>query len=309
MRLLGYLAIAIMALLIAYGVWVFPGKQVQPVGEIDFVGSQGEQIAYYSSGEGPVVILLASLGRSVSDFNVLVPALNQAGYRTISVESRGIGRSEVGDLTHPSLYVLADDIEAVLEKELKDGTSLVHLVGHAFGNRVARAYANKYPQRVDGIALLASGGAQRLTDMPDVLAAMRGCFKWWNPPPVRQHDIRYAFFAGSNPIPDDWLKGWHLKASKIQVAAVATTPEREWRDAGGKAPILVLQGSHDRIAPAKLTSEKLQAQFPNRVTVLEIKNAGHALLPEAPDDIATALVDFFASKAQQPKNNMEENNQ
>lgn len=303
---MAYVAIAIAVLLAAYAVWIYPGKQVRPVGQLAFAESHDTQIAYYTSGEGQAVVLLASLGRSVSDFNALVPVLNRAGYRTISVESRGVGQSQLGDLTEPSLYRLADDIEVVLTIELDDGSTSVRLIGHAFGNRVARAYAHTHPQRVDAIALLASGGAQRLTDMPEVLAALRGCFKWWTPPPVRRSDVRFAFFAGSNPVPGDWMKGWHINASRAQAAAVANTPEKEWREAGGRAPILVLQGADDRIAPARLTSEKLRALFPDRVAIHQIEDAGHALLPEAPEEIAAVLIAFLRTHTDNEKKISEE---
>ena len=79
---------------------------------------------------------------------------------------------------------------------------------------------------------------------------------------------------------------------------MANTPEQEWREAGGRAPILVLQGMEDRIAPASLTSAKLKAAYPDRVLVCPIKQAGHALLPEAPDLIARHVVAFLNAQVE-----------
>ncbi len=287
------------ALAIGYLAWVFPRAGAAPEGEAAFATSaDGAQVAYYASGAGPRVVLLASLGRSVGDFNELAASLRAAGFRTVAVESRGVGETPLPEAGRYTLYDLGKDIEAAL---LADGLAegeTVAVIGHAFGNRVARAFAHKYPDRVDKLALVASGGSQNLQEMPEVLSALRGSFVWWKPPPLRKNDVRYAFFAGDNPIPDDWFHGWHQEASRAQSAAVRATPVAEWRDAGGWAPILILQGDADRVAPAEITSAALKRDYADRVTINVVENAGHALLPEAPDRIATAVVEFLHQPAQ-----------
>jgi Predicted hydrolases or acyltransferases (alpha/beta hydrolase superfamily) len=189
----------------------------------------------------------------------------------------------------------------VLEADNLDKGDTVHVVGHAFGNRVARAFAHQYPDTVNKIVLVASGGAQNLREMPDVLKALTGSFKWWTPPPIRKSNVHFAFFADEHPVPPDWMRGWYIEAMKAQSRAVALTPEAEWRAAGGHAPILVLQGGDDRVAPAALTSESLRADYPDRVSIKVIPNAGHALLPEAPDDIANAIIAFLSTQKAEPR--------
>ena len=52
--------------------------------------------------------------------------------------------------------------------------------------------------------------------------------------------------------------------------------------------MLVIAARQDRIAPPKDTIDLLELEFPKTVTGVRIDQAGHALLPEQPDQIAAA---------------------
>jgi pimeloyl-ACP methyl ester carboxylesterase len=67
---------------------------------------------------------------------------------------RGIGESR-GSLGDTSLHDLAVDVAEFLEA-MDCGPA--HLVGHAFGNRVARCLAVDRPSLVRSVTLLAAGG-------------------------------------------------------------------------------------------------------------------------------------------------------
>ncbi len=66
--------------------------------------------------------------------------------------------------------------------------------------------------------------------------------------------------------------------------------------AGRIGPILVIQGLQDRTAPPE-NGRLLQGESPDRVRLIEIEGAGHALLPEQPDVIATHVIDFLRGAA------------
>ena len=279
-----------------YGLWIFPKPADTPLGQQAVVITRdGAKIAYYQSGpDGPNVVLLASLGRSVSDFNRLVPKLNQAGFHTIAVDFRGVGASRLAPGQKKlTLFDLAGDIKTALKDSGAAETEPIFIIGHAFGNRVARAYATQNADRVKAIVLLAAGGSQKLRPGQRVPRAMRHSFEWTMFPPRRVAEIKYAFFADDNAVPGSWKRGWYKQAAELQIAAVRATPVAKWRAAGGRAPILVLQAAQDRIAPAELTSARLKADFPKRVTVVPIANAGHALLPEQPAIIAREVRRFL----------------
>ena len=56
--------------------------------------------------------------------------------------------------------------------------------------------------------------------------------------------------------------------------------------------MLVIYGAEDMIAvPAN--AKGLAAEFPDRVTLVEITNAGHAMLPEQPEQVAKAVLAYL----------------
>ena len=78
-----------------------------------------------------------------------------------------------------------------------------------------------------------------------------------------------------------------------QGAAVRRTPTDDWWSGGG-APMLVVQGLDDRIAPPA-NGRALRDERVN-TTLIELDGAGHALLPEQPDAIGAAVLDFLQQR-------------
>ena len=108
-------------------------------------------IEYQIDGKGPAVLMIASLGRPASDFDELSTSLIAAGYSTIRPQPRGIGGS-TGPMNGLSLRDLAADAMATAD----DGPIIV--IGHDFGQRVARMVAALYPDRVESVVMLGAGG-------------------------------------------------------------------------------------------------------------------------------------------------------
>ena len=55
---------------------------------------------------------------------------------------------------------------------------------------------------------------------------------------------------------------------------------------------LVLQGMEDTVAPVE-NSEQLRQEYGERIMVVDVPKAGHALLPEQPELIAKAILGFL----------------
>ncbi len=126
-----------------------------------------------------------------------------------------------------------------------------------------------------------------------IIDALTRSFWFFLPDFLRREEIRLAFFADGNKIPDYWIGGWNIGTSKVQVKAMNNTPSERWW-AGGTAPMLVVQGMKDRIAPPEHTAVLLKAEFGARVQVAEIHDAGHALLPEQRQAISAAVISFLS---------------
>src|SRR5690349_5696908 len=113
------------------------------------VDAGAARIEYVAHGQGPLIVLLPSLGRGAEDFDEVRRRLAHA-CRVVTPQPRGIGGSS-GPMTGITLHDYARDIAAVIESE-RGGPALVG--GHAFGNFVARTLATDRADLVCGVALL-----------------------------------------------------------------------------------------------------------------------------------------------------------
>jgi len=118
-------------------------------------------------GEGQPVVLLPGLGRAPSDLAPLADILANAGYSVLLPEPRGIGASR-GPLEGLTLHDLATDVATLLERWTAGPATIV---GHAFGNRIARTLAADWPGLVSAVVLLSSSGKVQPT--PEIVEAIR----------------------------------------------------------------------------------------------------------------------------------------
>ena len=241
-------------------------------------------IEVHVQGEGPVVVMLPSMGRGAADFDDLAADVAAAGYRVACPEPRGIGASAVPD-RNETLATLAADVAAVIA-DLGDGPAVI--VGHAYGNRIARMTATNHPELVESLVLLACGGFIPVTD--EMAVAMRTIFDPRNPPEARLDAVGRAFFAPGNDA-SVWTDGWYGKLAQAQEKATVSTPVGNWW-AGGTAPMLAVQPADDRLAvPAN--ADALAEAVGDRVEVVVIPDAGHALLPEQPEAVAETVIGWL----------------
>lgn len=259
------------------------------VGEPRQTDHEGISIRYYVSGpiNAEPIVLLASYARSGSDFNELVTAINLAGYRTSVLQARGIDGSDLPDWD-VSLLDYADDVAAVLDQERL--AEPLTIVGHAFGNRIARAFSSRYPHKVRSLVLLAAGDSAPPTETRnDIFKILANIL----PDSIRVSALQRAFFAPDHRAPDYWIRGWYPRAGLAQGNATATTPQDQWVS-GGQAPMLVVQPEHD--AAAANGAKKLRLMHPDRVTVMGLEDAGHAILPEQPQRVSQLVLDHLSSR-------------
>lgn len=255
----------------------------------------GVAIEALIGGRGPLVAMIPSLGRPAEDFDDLARRLAVAGYATACVQPRGLGRS-TGPMTGVSMADLAGDVATVIEG-FGGGPAVV--IGHAFGQRVGRVLATLRPDPVKGLVMLAAGGKVPIPGRAQ--ESLLGCFDLSLLAETHLEHVRYAFFAPGND-PAVWTTGWHPEVARMQRAATqglagadagrATDANAAWWGSGS-AQILVIQGLQDTVALPD-NGRLLKAEFGDRVELMELDGAGHALLPEKPDAIANAVLAFIA---------------
>lgn len=276
--------VILMLLLAGLGV-ILQNRPAEPAaGERVVITGPGGDLVYHRLGQGDAVVLLPSFARSAADFNRLAQALADAGYRSLAVQPRGIEGSAFGTLD-VSLADYAADIAAVLDAE--DVAAARAVIGHAYGNRVARVFAVKHPERVRKLVLLAAGGGK--PPPPEINAAIRKAVFGFDGE-AREAAIALAFFAGET-VPASWVTGWYPLAALHQTRATTAQAYSSWSH-GGSAPMLILQPADDTAA-APADSEKLATQLGARATRHVVANAGHALLPEQPESVASHILRYL----------------
>lgn len=245
----------------------------------------GISIEVLARGSGPRIVMIPSLGRSASDFDEVASRVAAAGYRVLCPEPRGIGASR-GPLHGITLHDFARDIAAVIER---DGGGRTVVAGHAFGNFVARTTAVDFPHLVRAVILLAATHVWPVP--PAVRESINASHRMSLPEARRIEHLRHAFFAPGND-PRVWLGGWHEEVMLAQRAATEATPASEWWTAGS-APVLDVQPENDVMTPPE-TRNRYRDEFgADRVTIVTIANAAHALLPEQPAAVAAAIVSYL----------------
>jgi pimeloyl-ACP methyl ester carboxylesterase len=232
-----------------------------------------------AEGEGPAVVFLPSLARDSKDYDAVAEGLAAKDYRVLRPQPRGIYRSK-GPMAGVSLHDLARDIAEVIKRQ---GAGRAVLVGHAYGNWIARMTAVDHPALVRGVAIVAAAARQIA---PELTAAVTNAGDLALSDADRLAALRFAFFAPGNDAAV-WLDGWHPEVRDSQRAAAAAVRQDEWWSAGN-VPLLDLQAAQDPFKPESKRNE-LKDEFGDRVTVVVIPDASHALIPEQPAEVVNAL--------------------
>ena len=255
------------------------------------------QIETIIGGTGEPIILLARGEGEASTFDSFTPLLNKNGFRTIAINRRGYGGS-TGPLENLTLHDLANDVAGVIQLI---GEGPIHVLGWAFGNRIARCVAEDHPHLVKSIILLAAGG--RVPPNPesskfyailgnpnssrvDILEALKSLFF----SPSTDNETVAQAFKGRGTTPEAIQK--HRKATEAHGKANRATPIKEWWN-GGQAPMLVIQGLEDQSAVPE-NGRILKEENGERVKLINIEDVGHFMIYEQPERIVDEIIMFLS---------------
>ncbi|MFN0094872.1 MAG: alpha/beta fold hydrolase [Dehalococcoidia bacterium] len=259
-------------------------RHIQPAGGVRYVDAWPARLAITVRGEGEAVICIPSLGRGGGDFDDLAGRLAEAGFRAITFDPRGFGKS-TGKLDVAGLGDFAADVAAIIERT---GAAPAHVVGHAFGNRVARYLAWRRPELVRSLTLLACGG--QVAGDAEAQRALNDTFRLDLPAEEHLRAVQTAFFAAGHDA-SVWREGWSVNVARSQRGAIEATGHGDWQFPWD-VPILIVQGLDDRIAPPA-NGRILKLRLGDAVTLVELAEMGHAILPEQPERIAAEVVGFL----------------
>ncbi|GAA3214655.1 alpha/beta fold hydrolase [Oerskovia jenensis] len=265
------------------------------------------ELYYEDHGTGRTVVLIHGYPLDGHSWERQTRTLLDAGYRVVTYDRRGFGRSsKVG--TGYDYDTFAADLHAVLEAlDLRD----VALVGFSMGTgELARYVANHGHERVAKLAFLASlepflvqrddnptGVPQEVFD-GIVETARADRFAWFTQ--------FYADFynldenLGTRISQEAVTASWNTATGSAPVAAYAVVPTwiEDFRAdvaavrASGK-PALILHGTADRILPIDSTGRPFHAAFPE-ADYVEVDGAPHGLLWTHAEEVDRALLAFLA---------------
>ena len=252
--------------------------------QTQLVQTEAVTIEVLTVGAGPWLVMLPSLGRGVEDMAEVAHRIAKQGFSVCLPNPRGIGQS-MGLMRNLSLDDLADDVMRVI-RTLTDQP--VVIAGHAFGNWVARNLATLFPGHIRGVVLLA---AAHNTIRPELTQHINICMDIGLSDDIRLDSLQYAFFAPGHDA-RGWLSGWYPEVARMQREASQACPRNQWWRAGS-APILDLQAEQDPFAPFATAYDLAKELGAERVKVLRIKNASHALISEQPAAVSDAMIQFM----------------
>lgn len=124
----------------------------------------GYRRAYRTAGEGPAILLIHGIGDSSATWSPLIPQLART-HQVIAPDLLGHGASEKPRADY-SVAAYANGVRDLLGVL---GIERVTLVGHSFGGGVAMQFAYQFPERVDRLVLVSTGGVG-----PQVTPVLRG---------------------------------------------------------------------------------------------------------------------------------------
>ena len=148
------------------------------------------QIDVITEGAGPLIVLLPSRGRDSEDYDEVAQGIAKAGFRVLRPQPRGIGQS-IAPMRDITLHDFARDIAAVIRHY--GGPAVI--VGHAYGNWVARMTAVDHPQLVRGV-VIAAAAAKKYP--PELSVAVTKSGDMSLPKEERLKYLRGTFFAPGN---------------------------------------------------------------------------------------------------------------
>ncbi|HLN79312.1 MAG TPA: alpha/beta fold hydrolase [Nocardioidaceae bacterium] len=268
----------------------------------------GHQLSYLDSGKGPVVLFIHGILGSHRNWAHLIDRLDET-HRVIVPDLFGHGHSAkpMGDY---SLGGHAGTLRDLLDRL---GIDRVTLVGHSFGGGIAMEFYYLFPERVDRLVLVSSGGLGREVNRVLRSATLPGAE--YVLPVIASGWVRGGVETAGRALSKvGWKPGSDITAiwqgftslgdGESRRAFLATT--RSVIDPGGQSinahdylpdalpiPTLIVWGSRDRMIPAWHAIRAQQAIPGCRVELFE--GAGHFPHLDEPDRFAELVREFVAT--------------
>ncbi len=265
------------------------------------------ELWYEDHGSGQPVVLIHGYPLSGVSWEKQLPVLLDAGYRVITYDRRGFGKSSQPTVGY-NYDTFAEDLHKLVSHlKLRDFT----LVGFSMGGGEVARYFGKYGSRGVSKAVIISGVPPYLLKTEDNPEGVDASV--FNGIQKAVAADRYAFFTGffQNFYNTDLLLGkrvseqdvqasWNIAAGSSSTASLACVPtwHEDFREnlASIDVPTLVMHGDADRILP--ITAAGLRtAKLIQGARLLVVKDGPHCIPWTHAEEVNAELLSFLAGKA------------
>jgi len=262
-------------------------------------------IYYEDHGAGQPVVLIHGYPLSGRGWDKQLPVLLEAGYRVITYDRRGFGKSSQ-PVTGYDYDTFAADLSTLLEHlDLHDAV----LVGHSMGTGEVTRYLGRYGSARVAKGVLVSPIPPFLLQTPDnpegvpgslfdgfTQAAMADAPAWMKG--FLDNFYNFDTLRGTLVSDQAFQASWNLAVTASAAAAVAcigtwaTDFRADLPDID--VPMLVVQGDADQVLPLEKTGQRLPALIKD-VQLVVIEGGPHAIPWTHAAQVNAALLDFIRS--------------
>ncbi len=288
--------------------------QLRPVRDmtpsLQFRTIHGYQCAFRVAGSGPAIVLIHGLGGNSSTWNTVQARLAHR-FTVIAPDLLGHGKSDK-PRTDYSVAAYATGLRDLLSVL---GIDRVSLVGHSLGGGVAMQFAYQFPQLVQRLVLVATGGvtrdvniALRLASLPMISEALAVLRLPGALPALRLAGRAVRLAAGSTGFGRDLPHVLRVLAELSEPAALAAFSRAlravvDWRGQiismldrcylAQPIPVQLIWGEEDSMIPVP-HARLAQAAMPgSRLTIFN--RCGHFLFHDDPDGFIEVVERFIDS--------------
>jgi aminoacrylate hydrolase len=234
----------------------------------------GAELAVYTDGDGPDLLLVSGLAGTAAYWDPVVGELARA-FRVIRLDQRGTGKSTRGSES-TTITGLAEDCFEVLDAV---DSKRALMVGHSTGGIILQAMALMHEASIAGLVLSATWGKPN-TYMTELFRSRAEILK----AVPKEYSAMMAFLG----TPADWLnKHWPAYQSMVDAAPVTTAQQEvlteriaaivdfdRSKEIGAiKVPVMIQGAEDDLIVPAFLQRE-LHTLLPNAELAM-LASGGH----------------------------------
>lgn len=279
----------------------------------EFLDTNGGQIAYDVTGDGPLVVLSHGMGEHRGVYRFLGPALAQAGYRVANADLRGHGESSMGwtSVTGKAAITrtdVANDLQALISH--LGGPAVI--VGHSLSGGAATIAAAQAPELVCGIVEINPFTRAQSLDLGALLRNRRyrrGMTRLLGAQMLRSLRMwmRYLELAYPSKPADyvEYMAGVRAKLTEPGrmaefIKTARTTPaDAQAKLPGVGCPALIIMGTLDPDFPdPRAEGEAIAAAIPAGLgSVALIDGAGHYPHAQFPGEVAALVIPFLTQHA------------